>query len=273
MLGIRHWGKIAFLGLAIRVALIMLLSQYESIYNQDLALTDIDYKVYSDAALYDSPYERHTYRYSPLLAYLMAFNYSHHEVIGKIILALFDVFAIGLVYYVNSRNENEIIGTNYGMLSAKIYAFNPLFIYLTVRGSCESITLCLLYAFWSLYWGGKADGHKSILEMRAKRVDQHQPSVQKRWASYAIFGLLVHFRIYPILFVPFILAHQYHLSHTNKVSALIKGFFEISLVAGGVFLGLGLLFYSWYGRQFVEETYLYHWGRLDNRHSFSAFFY
>lgn len=42
---------------------------------QELNGTDIDYKVYTDAAYYDSPYERHTYRYTPLLAYMMKFNH------------------------------------------------------------------------------------------------------------------------------------------------------------------------------------------------------
>jgi phosphatidylinositol glycan class M len=42
---------------------------------QELAGTDIDYKVYTDAAHYDSPYQRHTYRYSPILAYMMRFNH------------------------------------------------------------------------------------------------------------------------------------------------------------------------------------------------------
>ena len=50
-------------------------------------------------------------------------------------------------------------------------------------------------------------------------------------------------------------------------------FVELGIGAGGVFLALGFVFYSMYGFKFIEETYLFHSSRLDNRHSFSPFFY
>ena len=82
------------LAVTLRVALILLLSTYESVYDHQLAFTDIDYKVYSDAALEENPYNRHTYRYTPLIAYLNAFNYTHHQTIGKLIFTIFDAIAI-----------------------------------------------------------------------------------------------------------------------------------------------------------------------------------
>jgi len=73
-----HWSKTAFLAFLLRVSLIFFLSLYENIYHHDLKLTDIDYKVYSDSTLHSSPYQRHTYRYSPILSYLMQLNYTIH---------------------------------------------------------------------------------------------------------------------------------------------------------------------------------------------------
>ena len=115
----------------IRIGPIIYLSTFESItkYPVQLTLTDIDYKVYTDAALlYDSPYERHTYRYTPLLAYTMKFN-DQYEYAGKIFLVLGDLAAICFLWAIFK-------GKNFQSAITKIYAYNPIFIYLTVRGSC-----------------------------------------------------------------------------------------------------------------------------------------
>lgn len=63
------------IGTILRLLVIAVTSQYENILKHQLSFTDIDYKVYTDAAMRDSPYDRHTYRYTPLLAYLMEFNH------------------------------------------------------------------------------------------------------------------------------------------------------------------------------------------------------
>lgn len=72
------WLKIATWALAIRITAILILSAFENVHAQSFVLTDIDYKVYSDSTLYSSPYDRQTYRYSPLLSYLMIANYTIH---------------------------------------------------------------------------------------------------------------------------------------------------------------------------------------------------
>lgn len=61
-------------------------------------LTDLDYKVYLDASLYESPYQRHTYRYSPLLALIMSPSYTIHQNFGKYLLAVFDLIACFFIF-------------------------------------------------------------------------------------------------------------------------------------------------------------------------------
>jgi GPI mannosyltransferase 1 subunit M len=190
-------------GVLLRMALALFLSTYEHVYEQHMVFTDIDYKVYSDAALYPSPYDRHTYRYSPLLAYLMAGNYSLHEAVGKLVLSLFDGIAMVLLYLLVSRGDSG----KHALLVLKMYAYNPLFIALTVRGSCESITLALMYAFWYCYFGGPANGNQSGLQAITNKVTVRQPDWRLRWGSYLLYGLWVHFRVYPIVLLPLLLAH------------------------------------------------------------------
>lgn len=160
------WKTTIIWGLIIRIALIFFLSTYENVYNQELSFTDIDYKVYSDATLYDSPYDRHTYRYTPLISYLMRFNYHIHESIGKVFFALFDVVAMYFLVAIFKKSKNY----TYAGLAVKLYAYNPLFIALTVRGSCESITLALMYAFWFCYFGGETNGNQPCLHIASNKI-------------------------------------------------------------------------------------------------------
>jgi len=70
---------VAFVGLVIRLLFISYFSSGDHYYNGVFTnIVDVDYKVYLDASLYPSPYQRHTYRYSPILSYLMAPSYQYH---------------------------------------------------------------------------------------------------------------------------------------------------------------------------------------------------
>lgn len=90
---------IILVSVLLRVSLILVANHFED--PQHLSLTDIDYKIYSEAAEIvtsgGSPYQRHTYRYSPILAYLMIPNQYFGFIAGKFVLVLFDLIALVLI--------------------------------------------------------------------------------------------------------------------------------------------------------------------------------
>ena len=106
MLPAKEWLKT--ISISTHMTLAMLLRLVLIAYGQhqddtmDVKYTDVDYRVFTDAArhVYDggSPYSRHTYRYSPLLAYLMLPNITISPSVGKLIFVLFDIFSGYLIH-------------------------------------------------------------------------------------------------------------------------------------------------------------------------------
>ena len=64
--------------------------------------TDADYEVFSDAATHvwggGSPFARHTYRYTPLAAYICLVNNLIHPLAGKVVFCLLDI-VMGAVFW------------------------------------------------------------------------------------------------------------------------------------------------------------------------------
>lgn len=118
----------------------------------------------------------------------------------------------------------------------------------------------------------------------------------------AVYGLCVHFRVYPIVYAPslflyagddFSPCHQTSIpSQTTKrsneaglgirtVSVLRRSFtwltagqrIPFSMISAAVVIFLGWVFFRLYGYEFLHETYFYHLSRQDARHNFSAYFY
>jgi len=64
--------------------------------------TDTDYEVFSDAATHvyngGSPFARHTYRYTPLAAYICLVNNFIHPLAAKIVFCICDIL-MGLIFW------------------------------------------------------------------------------------------------------------------------------------------------------------------------------
>ena len=145
-----------------------------------LKYTDIDYFVFTDAARFlsrgRSPYDRDTYRYTPLLAWLLLpttwgglwFNF------GKALFATADIVAGYLVFVVLESGYK--MSRFRSLKFASIWLLNPMVANISTRGSSEGLLGVLAAAqLWALMNG---------------RV---------RLAG-AILGFAVHFKIYPFIY-------------------------------------------------------------------------
>jgi GPI mannosyltransferase 1 subunit M len=193
--------------------------------------TDIDYSVYTDAAFHvsqsNSPYKRATYRYTPLLAYLLVPNVTLHPLFGKLLFCLGDLLAGHLMHRIVPPNNQKYI--------AWCWLLNPITASISVRGSGESLVACLLLGM--------------IAAIQAGHI----------YLAGALYGLSVHWRVYPIIFAVPLLRQ--------------KRWFAFFFSSAVVFFSLGALFYHLYGWEFLHEAYLYHLTRIDPRHNFSMYFY
>ena len=224
---------------------------YFHIVKDDYFATDIDYWVYLDGARAitrgGSPYERHTYRYSPLLAQIMA-PAVHWQPFGKLLLVTVDLAAALYIKWFLDLDRN-LSNRRKADLSA-LWLLNPLTAHISLRGSCESLTLLML---------GKTLYH-------LKRFNQSKATYQFVAAALT-YGLLVHFRVYPIIFaLPFYLYlnHRRPFFHYRGIC--------FGLISGALFLALFAYYFSYYGMEFARECFFYHFGRKDHRHSYSYFF-
>ncbi|XP_031588569.1 GPI mannosyltransferase 1 isoform X1 [Oreochromis aureus] len=229
--------------------------------------TDIDYHVFTDAARFitegESPYNRSTYRYTPLLAWLLTPNIYLNMVFGKILFIVCDVLSGLLIYKVLCLRG---LRAETARCVSSLWLLNPLPMGVSSRGNAESILAALVL------------GTLLCMEGKAQRLT---------WAAL-LYGLSVHMKIYPVTYaLPIALTlrtAEIRVDESKKTSRFKKlvGFFVsffnrdlllFAMVAGGVFFTLTALFYYMYGWQFLYETYLYHLTRRDIRHNFSPYFY
>lgn len=227
------------LGLGLRLAF-LIYGEFQDRY-LELKYTDIDYKVYSDATYYvsisKSPYLRHTYRYTPLLAYILLPNL-YLPWFGKLIFISADLLAAFIM-------SKLLLLNNKNPLYNAIWLLNPLVFNISTRGSSDSISSLLILL--------------TIYFLQTKKIIK----------AALFFGLAVHFRIYPIIYSLIF----YFWADLDRKRFFTKNRVVFTAVSASVFLGLALFFYLVYGFEFLYETYLFHFLRKDNRHNFSIYFY
>lgn len=230
--------------------------------------TDIDYMVFTDAARYvakgESPYARDTYRYTPLLAWMLAPTAWEGPgpwstltfAFGKALFALSDILAGWIVVQLLTRCYQFPTERALRYVAA-VWLWNPMVANISTRGSSEGLLGVLVAA---LLWATL--NRKPII-------------------AGLILGLAVHFKIYPFIYGVSILwwwdAERDGSSSTgNGLLSKTVGFVTISrvkFVAAALvsFMILNAVMFVQYGQPFLQHTFFHHLTRIDHRHNFSPY--
>ncbi|KAL5707080.1 hypothetical protein ACHQM5_025172 [Ranunculus cassubicifolius] len=252
--------------------------------HMEVRYTDVDYLVFSDAAALMasgmSPYKRSTYRYSPLLAFILLPNSVIHPSWGKLLFSASDLL-VGLFIRIILKLRG--VPENLCLVSMGAWLFNPFTFTIGTRGNCEPIVCAILVWIIICIMTGKI------------------------FQAAFWYGLVVHFRIYPIIYaLPILLildpknirsaskpllqnwssGHQkLPQSSSSKRQVYISDLWLLlrsmltrerilfGLFSGSVFFFWTGLFFYLYQWEFLNEALLYHLTRTDPRHNFSIYFY
>ena len=149
-----------------------------------------------------SPYQWHTYRYSPLLAYLMLPNVTWSPNLGKLLFVLCDVAAGFLIYSILKREAGSAAAAaareSTARLSACLWLYNPLVMNVSTRGSAESVVVTLVLLTIHLYQQVSYQLHCTD---SVKRFSIRPAPMQKVYIlTGLVYGLAVHMKIYPIIY-------------------------------------------------------------------------
>ncbi|KAI3385667.1 hypothetical protein SNEBB_004717 [Seison nebaliae] len=232
--------------------------------------TDVDYYVFMDAAKYvyehKSPYERATYRYTPLIAQMLAPLYWFEKysktvplILGKIMFCIFNQLACYLIYY--HVGSTIILKEFMKKIILLSYLYNPLFIAISTRGNADSFVFFLL-----------------ILILYQMYKSEEERSIRNAIILGLILAIAIHIRIFPIIFC-FIGLMQfrsrritYRTSWTSIILSVNRIQFVFSITIFLTLSSLTLFYYFLYGMEFLEHSYLYHLTRKDIRHNFSTYY-
>uniref|UniRef100_A0A6Q2XDI8 GPI alpha-1,4-mannosyltransferase I, catalytic subunit n=1 Tax=Esox lucius TaxID=8010 RepID=A0A6Q2XDI8_ESOLU len=179
--------------------------------------TDIDYHVFTDAARFitqgQSPYNRSTYRYTPLLAWILTPNIYLNHIFGNLLFITCDVLSGHVIYHI-LRQRGLSCEAACGVCSQ--WLLNPL----PMAGVSSSANAELILAVLVL---------ATLLCLELNRLV----------TAAMLYSLAVHM-IYPVTYVLPIALSLQAFRLLNKELLLFAG------VSGMVFCGLNLLFYYIY---------------------------
>ena len=223
--------------LVIMIALPLLLD--DGLLLQGVRYTDIDYDVFTDAADYvaagKSPYDRHTYRYTPFLASLLAWPiqfqsngvtdiapisnlltwWLDRRYFGRLLFCVADVICgkiiVSLRRQTRKAHDDEQLNDpstifqalqNPKLIDGLWWMYNPLAINICTRGSAESFVVILpvLLTVVLLVNGSKERAARSSIIGRAV-------------VASIMHGIAIHSKLYPVIYTVSFMAYISYQEH------------------------------------------------------------
>lgn len=177
-----------------------------------------------------SPYHRSTYRYTPLLAWILTPNVYLSHVFGKLLFITCDVLSGHLIYLILRQRG---LSCEAACRVCSLWLLNPLPAGVSSRGNAESVLTALVLA--------------TLLCLELRQLPM----------AAILYSLAVHMKIYPVTYaLPIALSLQRKENGEERrggwwrralgflLRLLNKELFLFAGVAGVVFCGLTVLFYS-----------------------------
>lgn len=222
--------------------------------------TDIDYHVFTNGskALLEgsSPYKDVEYRYPPLVGLFFLPNLMLNENIGKVLLISTDLVAARLLYMLNvyqgtNRNNSKFYLT--------LWLFNPITLAISTRGSFEPILISfILLCIYFL-------------------------ASENYVFSGLLYGLSIHIKLYPIIYALslyfYIVQRKPYFKTQTKLWYWIRtlspnvNHYKFFITALSSLIICSYISFRYYGNEYLEQSIVYHFKRIDLQHNFSIYFY
>jgi len=219
-----------------------------------------------------NPYKRETYRYTPLLAVLLAPGELLDEqwgpaLFGKIIFILADLIVALLIWDIMDIRRKTST-KDFSWLAGVLWLVNPFTAQISTRGSSESLLGVLVLGFLDATLRSYPEG---TMVAEAENGDaKTEVELEEIWNNAALLApfllaFSIHWKLYPIIYAAALVPHLVQ-------SESFRGVIRYGGITIYSLIGISAPVYAIWGPPFLQETFFYHLSRSDHRHNFSPFF-
>lgn len=252
-------ARVLTLGAVFRLILVLYAMWHDA--NLPVRYTDADYFVFRDAAALvaggSSPYARATFRYPPLVAWLLApgETLGLGAVWGKTLFCAADL-GVGalLIALLQARGESRSSARR----ASALWLLSPLAATAASRGSSDALALLAVLAALAGVDAARRGGGSLAAA-----------------GGGAALGTAVYLRLFPIIYaLPLAVALGGTGMTVRRCCGLLSPPVLVLAVSSALTL-LSLFFagFKAYGSDALSEAYLFHLSRVDARHNFSPLWY